>query len=114
MDIDGIIQLAKDKKVDAIHPGYGFLSENANLARACEKADITFVGPRPEILSMLGDKTSAREIAAKRRFPYFQDVITLLKAWMKPSLFAVTWDTLQSSKLPTEEVVAVCVWFAVS
>lgn len=69
LDIDGIIHLAKDKEVDAIHPGYGFLSENANFARACEKADITFVGPRPEILDTLGNKTSAREIAEKVNVP---------------------------------------------
>src|SRR5207253_5128371 len=43
LDISGIIALAKDKEVDAIHPGYGFLSENAALARACEKAGITFI-----------------------------------------------------------------------
>ena len=69
LDIEGIIQLAKDKEVDAIHPGYGFLSENANFAHACEKAGITFVGPSPEILRMLGDKTSAREIAGKAQVP---------------------------------------------
>lgn len=69
LDIDGIIQLAKDKEIDAIHPGYGFLSENANFARACEKDGITFVGPRPEILDMLGNKTSAREIAGKAQVP---------------------------------------------
>lgn len=69
LDIEGIIQLAKDKEVDAVHPGYGFLSENATFARACEKAGITFVGPRPEILSMLGDKTSARVIAEKALVP---------------------------------------------
>lgn len=69
LDIDGIIQLAKDKEVDAIHPGYGFLSENANFARACEKAGIVFVGPRPEILDMLGNKTSARNIAENVQVP---------------------------------------------
>ncbi len=69
LDIDGIIHLAKEKEVDAIHPGYGFLSENANFARACEKAGIAFVGPRPEILDMLGNKTSAREIAGKAHVP---------------------------------------------
>lgn len=69
LDIEGIIQLSKDKEIDAIHPGYGFLSENANFANACVKAGITFVGPRPEILSMLGDKTSAREIARKAQVP---------------------------------------------
>lgn len=69
LDIEGIIQMAKEKEVDAIHPGYGFLSENANFARACEKAGIAFIGPRPEILSMLGDKTSARIIAEKAQVP---------------------------------------------
>lgn len=69
LDIEGIIQLAKDKEVDAIHPGYGFLAENASFAHACVKAGITFVGPRPEILRMLGDKTSAKEIAGKAQVP---------------------------------------------
>src|ERR1700756_4823469 len=45
LDIAGIVALAKGKQVDAIHPGYGFLAENAGLARACEKAGITFIGP---------------------------------------------------------------------
>ena len=69
LDIDGIIQLAKEKEIDAIHPGYGFLSENARFAYACEQAGITFVGPRPEILQMLGDKTSARKIAGESQIP---------------------------------------------
>src|SRR3979411_81539 len=50
LDIDGIVTLAKEKGVELIHPGYGFLSENAKFARACEKAGITWVGPRPELL----------------------------------------------------------------
>ena len=45
LDVDGIVALAREKEVDAIHPGYGFLSENAALPRACEKAGITFIGP---------------------------------------------------------------------
>ncbi|MBV9442951.1 MAG: pyruvate carboxylase, partial [Acidobacteriaceae bacterium] len=57
LDVDGIIQLAAEKEVDAIHPGYGFLSENPALPRACERAGITFVGPSAEILEALGDKT---------------------------------------------------------
>src|ERR1700751_710971 len=50
LDIEGIIELARDVGVEAIHPGYGFLSENAEFARACQRAGITFIGPRPEVL----------------------------------------------------------------
>ncbi|HWB58824.1 MAG TPA: pyruvate carboxylase [Chthoniobacteraceae bacterium] len=69
LDIDGIIALAKEKGVDMIHPGYGFLSENAKFARACEKAGITFIGPRVELLEMMGDKVAARALAAKVNVP---------------------------------------------
>jgi pyruvate carboxylase len=69
LDIDGIIALAKQYEVDAIHPGYGFLSENPAFARACEKAGITFVGPTPELLELLGDKTAARRLAAAADVP---------------------------------------------
>jgi pyruvate carboxylase len=64
LDIPGIVALAKEKEVDAIHPGYGFLSENPAFARACEKAGIKFVGPTPDLLELLGDKTAARRLAA--------------------------------------------------
>ncbi len=64
LDIPGIIAIAKAHDVDAIHPGYGFLSENPALARACAKAGLAFVGPTPELLELLGDKTAARRLAA--------------------------------------------------
>jgi len=69
LDIDGIVGLAKEHHVDMIHPGYGFLSENAKFAGACEKAGITFVGPKAKLLDMMGDKTAARALAQKLNVP---------------------------------------------
>jgi pyruvate carboxylase len=69
LDIDAIVDLAGEKRVDAIHPGYGFLSENAAFARACAKAGIAFVGPRPELLDWLGDKVAARKLAREVGVP---------------------------------------------
>ncbi|HVT49392.1 MAG TPA: pyruvate carboxylase [Vicinamibacterales bacterium] len=69
LDVDGIVALAKAKGVDAIHPGYGFLSENPALPRACEKAGITFVGPSAKLLELLGDKTKARALALRAGVP---------------------------------------------
>ena len=69
LDVAGIIALAKEKEVDAIHPGYGFLSENPALARACERAGIAFIGPPPNLLELLGDKTAARRLASSAGVP---------------------------------------------
>jgi pyruvate carboxylase len=65
LDIPAIVALAKQYEVDAIHPGYGFLSENAAFARACREAGIIFVGPRTDVLEQLGDKVTARRIAVE-------------------------------------------------
>ncbi len=63
LDIPGIIGLAKRRGVTAIHPGYGFLSENADFARACEENGILLIGPSAKVLGQMGDKLSAKEIA---------------------------------------------------
>lgn len=67
--IDDIIRVALENDVDAIHPGYGFLSERADFARACEEAGIAFVGPTAEILERLGDKTAGRALAIENGVP---------------------------------------------
>jgi pyruvate carboxylase len=69
LDIAGIIGIAVEQGVDAIHPGYGFLSENPEFASACAEHGIAFVGPRAELLAMMGDKTAARELAHKAGVP---------------------------------------------
>ena len=69
LDIPAIVGLAQEKQVDAIHPGYGFLSENAEFARACAGAGIVFIGPPPELLDLLGDKVAARNQAREAGVP---------------------------------------------
>ena len=69
LDIPSIIDLAKAKGVDLIHPGYGFLSENADFARACEENGLKFVGPSADLLGRMGDKIEARKIAEKAKVP---------------------------------------------
>jgi acetyl-CoA carboxylase biotin carboxylase subunit len=60
LNIPQVISAAEITNVDAIHPGYGFLSENANFAKVCEASEIAFIGPTPEIIEMMGDKDRAR------------------------------------------------------
>ena len=69
LDVDGIVGVAKEHGCDAVHPGYGFLSESGRFARACEEAGLTFVGPPPELLDSLGDKLAARRLAAEAGVP---------------------------------------------
>jgi pyruvate carboxylase len=69
LNIGAIVELAKQKEVDAIHPGYGFLSENADFARECARVGIAFVGPSPELLDLLGDKVAARKLAREAGVP---------------------------------------------
>ena len=69
LDIEGIVGMAAERGVNLVHPGYGFLAENADFAEACAKAGMTFVGPRPELLRQMGDKTEARALAKAAGVP---------------------------------------------
>ena len=69
LDIADILRIAREAQVDAIHPGYGFLAENPEFARACAAAGVTFVGPEPETMALLGNKVSARELARAAGVP---------------------------------------------
>jgi pyruvate carboxylase len=74
LNIDEIINLALKKHVDAIHPGYGFLSENADFARRCEEAGIEFIGPKSEMMESLGDKIQSKIAAKKAGVPVIPGV----------------------------------------
>ncbi len=69
LDVDGLIEAARATRCDCVHPGYGFLSENAGFASRCLEEGLTFIGPRPETLALFGDKTKARELARSLGVP---------------------------------------------
>ena len=69
LDIEAVLDAAQRGGCDAVHPGYGFLSENADFAKRCEEAGLAFVGPLPDALALFGDKTRARQLAAENDVP---------------------------------------------
>ena len=69
LSIEDVIRVAKDAKVDAIHPGYGFLSESPEFAEACAAAGIIFIGPSPQTMRDLGNKVAARNLAVSCGVP---------------------------------------------
>ena len=101
LDIADIIRTAKDAQVDAIHPGYGFLSENPAFAEACAAAGILFIGPQPLVLKTLGDKVAARKAAelaqvpvlpASRALPYELDACKpIVAAVGYPVMMKASW-----------------------
>ncbi|MFN4247222.1 MAG: pyruvate carboxylase [Flavipsychrobacter sp.] len=78
LNINEIIRVAKECGADGIHPGYGFLSENANFAAKCAEHGIVFVGPSPEAMGALGDKVTAKEVAQKAGIPLIESNIDAL------------------------------------
>lgn len=75
LDIEGVIAAAKSNGCDALHPGYGFLSENALLARRCAEEGIVFVGPSPEALDLFGDKVAAKALAKRCNVPVIEGTV---------------------------------------
>ena len=78
LDIEQIVQVAQDEGCDAVHPGYGFLSENPHFATALAEQGIVFIGPGPEAISRMGDKITAKGIAAEagvNTIPGYTDVV---------------------------------------
>ena len=73
LDIEEIISVAKQNEVDAIHPGYGFLSENVTFATRCKEEGIAFIGPEPDVMSQLGDKVMAKKVARAAKVPVIED-----------------------------------------
>ena len=69
LDIDRLVGLAREYKIDSLHPGYGYLSENAELAERCRDNGIVFIGPSPEVIRLMGDKVAAKGIAAQSGVP---------------------------------------------
>lgn len=80
LDIEEIIKIAKQKEVDAIHPGYGFLSENPDFVEACEKNGIAFIGPTKEIMNAMGDKISSKQMAIAADVPIIPGVDHAVKS----------------------------------
>ncbi|MFX0560422.1 pyruvate carboxylase [Tepidibacillus infernus] len=88
LDIEGIIEIAKRHNVDAIHPGYGFLSENSEFARRCEEEGIVFIGPNPEHIKMFGDKVEARRLAIEANIPVVPGTETPIEQLQEAIFFA--------------------------
>jgi pyruvate carboxylase len=79
LEIDAIIKIALENNVDAIHPGYGFLSENADFAKKCEENNIIFVGPKVTVLNSLGDKIIAKKVALANNIPIIKSNVEPLE-----------------------------------
>uniref|UniRef100_A0A8D3CWP4 Pyruvate carboxylase n=1 Tax=Scophthalmus maximus TaxID=52904 RepID=A0A8D3CWP4_SCOMX len=91
LHIPDIIQVAKDNNVDAIHPGYGFLSERADFAQACADAGVMFIGPSPETVRKMGDKVEARSLAIKAGVPVVPGTDSPIACLQEAQVFAQTY-----------------------
>lgn len=88
LDIDTIIKIAQSANVDAIHPGYGFLSENPDFVDACERNGIVFIGPSSRVMNMMGDKISSKQIAIQSKVPIIPGVDHAIKEYEEAAKIA--------------------------
>ncbi len=95
LDMDDIIRIAKESGADAIHPGYGLLSENAEFARRVQAAGLTFVGPRPELLDVFGDKVKAKAAA------HAAGLATIPGMAERPVILMKCWPLLKRTAFPS-------------
>lgn len=88
LDLHAIIELARRREIDAIHPGYGFLAENADFAQLCQDSGIAFIGPQPEHLRVFGDKVAARKLAGQAGLPVIPGTEEPVESLQEALLFA--------------------------
>ena len=97
LNVERILDVAAQSGVEAIHPGYGFLAENAPFAKACKKAGIVFVGPPPEAIEAMGSKTRAREMMTQAGVPIVpgttEPVASLRRRSRSPRRSATRWPS---------------------
>ena len=113
LDIEDIIRIAKEHDIDAIHPGYGFLSENEEFARRCGEEGIIFIGPHVEHLNMFGDKVNARTQAKLADIPMIPGSDGALRDFAQLEEFAETHGYPLMIKAVMVVAVVVCAKFTV-
>ncbi|KAG5260863.1 hypothetical protein AALO_G00297410 [Alosa alosa] len=91
LHIPDIIKVAKENNIDAIHPGYGFLSERADFAQACADAGVRFIGPSPEVVRQMGDKVEARALAIQAGVPVVPGTNAPISSLKEAEEFAKTY-----------------------
>lgn len=110
LDIEDIMRIAREHDVDAIHPGYGFLSENSQLAKRCAEEGFIFIGPRLEHLIMFGDKINARTQAELAGIPMIPGSTGTVSSVEEVRAFAGNTVSRSLSRLLTAVADAACVW----